>query len=118
MMRGDAPAAFATDERLVTLGREHGFALYRAAGGVYRGWARTLLGAPQEGLAELREATVAYRSVAGVMLCPFLVAQADTELHQGHIDQAEVTLADTLDVATKASQFGSAVSCGPRVIWR
>jgi hypothetical protein len=38
------------------------------------------------------------------MLCPFLVAQADTELHQGHIDQAEVTLADTLDVATKRGE--------------
>jgi hypothetical protein len=63
-----------------------------------------LLGAPEEGLAELREATVAYRSVAGVMLCPFLVAQAETELRHGHVDQAEATLADAFDVITERNE--------------
>jgi predicted ATPase len=92
MMRRDAPAALETGERLVTLGSEHDFAVYRVAGRVLRGWARALLGAPEEGLAEMREATDVYRSLAGVMTGPFLVALADSERQAGHFDRAEATL--------------------------
>jgi hypothetical protein len=94
VMRRDASAVLETGERLVALGREHGFRLYRAAGGIMRGWARARLGAPEEGLAELREATAAYRSVAGVMLGPFLEALGETEQHAGHLDQADAVLSD------------------------
>jgi len=37
MMRRDAPAALETGERLVTLGSEHDFAVYRVGGRVLRG---------------------------------------------------------------------------------
>jgi class 3 adenylate cyclase len=94
MMRRDTPAVLETGERLVTLGRERGFVLYRAAGGIMRGWARARLGVPEEGLAELREATAAYKSAAGVMLGPFLVALGETEQRAGHIERADAALAD------------------------
>ncbi len=100
MMRRDAPAALATGERLVTLGSEHDFAVYRVAGRVLRGWANALLGAPQEGLAEMREAAEAYQSLAGVMAGPFLVALADSERRAGHFDRGEATLARARDVIT------------------
>jgi AAA ATPase domain/Adenylate and Guanylate cyclase catalytic domain len=92
MMRRDAPAALETGERLVALGSEHDFAVYRVSGRVLRGWARGILGAPEDGLAEMREATDAYRSLAGVMAGPFLVALADSERRAGHFDRAETTL--------------------------
>ena len=100
MMRRDAPAALETAERLVTLGSEHELAVYQVAGRVLRGWACTLLGAPEEGLAEMREATELYRSLAGVMTGPFLVALADQERRAGNFDKAEATLAQARAVIT------------------
>ncbi len=100
MMRRGAPAALETAERLVTLGSEHELAVYRVAGRVLRGWARTLLGAPEAGLAEMREATDAYRSLAGVMTGPFLVALADQERRAGHFDRAAATLVQARAVIT------------------
>jgi class 3 adenylate cyclase/predicted ATPase len=100
MMRRDAPAALETGKRLVTLGSEHNFAVYRVAGRVLRGWARALLGAPEEGLAEMREATDVYRSLAGVMTGPFLVALADSERQASHFDRAEATLVQAQAVVT------------------
>jgi class 3 adenylate cyclase/predicted ATPase len=100
MMRRDAPAALETAERLVTLGSEHELAVYRVAGRVLRGWARALLGAPEEGLAEMRAATDVYRSLAGVMTGPFLVALADQERRAGHFDRAEATLVQARAVIT------------------
>jgi predicted ATPase len=101
MMRRDAPAALETGERLVALGSEHDFAVYRVAGCVLRGWARALLGAPEaEGLAEMREATDIYRSLAGVMAGPFLVSLADSERRAHHFDRAEATLAQARAVVT------------------
>src|SRR5882757_2371937 len=105
MMRRDAPAALETGERLVTLGSEHDFAVYRVAGRVLRGWARALLGAPEEeGLAEMREATDAYKSLAGVMAGPFLVSLADSERRARHFDRAEVTLVQAQAVVTHRSE--------------
>jgi class 3 adenylate cyclase/predicted ATPase len=101
MMRRDATAALETGERLVTLGSEHDFAVYLVAGRVLRGWARALLGAPEEeGLAEMREATDTYRSLAGVMTGPFLVALADSERRARHFDRAEATLVQAQAVVT------------------
>jgi len=92
MMRRDAAAARETGERLVTLGSAHDSAVYRVAGEVLRGWARTLIVSPEDGLAEMGEATDRYRSLAGVMTGPFLVALADAERRAGHYDRAEATL--------------------------
>jgi predicted ATPase len=101
MMRRDVLAALETGERLVTLGSEHDFAVYQVAGRVLRGWARALLGAPEEeGLAEMREATDTYRSLAGVMMGPFLVALADSERRARHFDRAEATLVQAQAVVT------------------
>ncbi len=100
MMRRDAPAALQTAERLVMLGSEHELAVYRVAGRVLRGWARTLLGAPEDGLAEMRQATEVYRSLAGVMAGPFLVALADQERRAGNFDRAEATLVRARAVIT------------------
>jgi class 3 adenylate cyclase/predicted ATPase len=94
MMRRDAPAALDTGERLVSLAGEHDLAVYRVAGQVLRGWARCLLGPPQDGLGEMRAATAAYRSLAGVMAGPFLVALADIERRAGLFDHAEATLVE------------------------
>ena len=70
-----------------------------------RGWARALLGAPEEeGLAEMREATDTYRSLAGVMAGPFLVALADSERSARHFDRAEVTLVQAQAVVTHRAE--------------
>ncbi len=100
MMRRDLPETLATGERLVTLGIEHGFAVYRVAGQALRGWARTSLAAPEEGLLEMRDAMDAYRSLAGVMRGPFLVALADAERCAGHFDRAEATLDQARAIVT------------------
>lgn len=100
MLRRDVPATLEAAERLVMLGSEHDFAVYREAGHVLHGWARTQLDAPEEGLAEMREATDAYRSLAGVMTGPFLVALADCERLAGHFDKAEAALEQARAVIT------------------
>jgi class 3 adenylate cyclase len=100
MMRRDAVAALETSERLVTLGSEHDFAVYRVGGRVLRGWARALLDAPEEGLAEMRAATDAYRSLAGIMAGPFLLSLADSERRAHHFDRAEATIVQADAVIT------------------
>jgi predicted ATPase len=105
MMRRDPQAALQTGERLVALGSEHDFAVYRVAGRVLRGWALTLLGpSAEEGLAEMREATDAYRLLAGVMAGPFLVALADSERRAHHFDRAEATLVQAQAVVTQRGE--------------
>lgn len=94
-MRRDAQAALETSERLVALSNEHDSAVYRVASQVLQGWARALHGAPEsEGLAEMRAGVEAYRSLAGVMVGPFLVSLADSERRAHHFDRAEATLVD------------------------
>jgi len=94
IFRSDAPSALEAGERLVALGREHGFALYRAAGSVMHGWARARLGALEEGLAELREATAAHLAVTGMSPGFFAVALAEMERRTGHFQRAEIALAE------------------------
>jgi predicted ATPase len=104
ILRRDPSAALEMGERLVALGRKQGFAQYLAAGGIVRGWARAQRGEPQEGLAEMHEATEVYRTVAGVMLVPYLVALAQTELAAGNIDKAAAAIADADAVVAKREE--------------
>ncbi len=48
----------------------------------------------------MRKATELYRSLAGVMAGPFLVALADQERRAGHFDKAEATLVRARTVIT------------------
>jgi tetratricopeptide (TPR) repeat protein len=105
MMRLDPATSLQVGERLIALGREHNVTIYPVAGRVLRGWARAQLGAPQEeALAEMREATGIYRSLAGVMAGPFLLALADSERRAGHFDRAETTLIEAEGVITQRSE--------------
>ena len=66
--------------------------------------ARGQLGTPAEHVAEVRETTVAYRSLAGVMLVPFLVALAEIEMRAGYVNETGATLVDALGVATERAE--------------
>ncbi len=96
IMRRDVPAALATGERLIALGREHRLAQYEAVGTNMRAWAR--LGERDAGAAELRDAIHAYKMIATVMFGFFIVTLAETELRSGLIDRARTTL-DEADAA-------------------
>ena len=98
---GDAPPALGTGERLEALGQEHGFALYRAVGGIAHGWARARLGAPEEALAELRDLTAAHASVTGRPTTFFAVALAEVERRTGYFQRAHTALANARAVVTE-----------------
>jgi adenylate cyclase len=60
MLRGDADAGRRTATIVVDLAREHGMALWLAAGAVHSNWARARLGDHAKGMKGLGEALAAY----------------------------------------------------------
>src|SRR5262249_15621145 len=60
--RRDVQCTLERAEALVALATEQGFALRTAHGAMWRGWALAMQGAGETGLAQLRQAFMAYRA--------------------------------------------------------
>jgi predicted ATPase len=71
---GEPSAALAHATRAVALGEEYGFPYRVASGLVLRGWARAMLGDPQEGLEEIEQGLERCRAVGAVIEYPYFQA--------------------------------------------
>ncbi|MFA7431355.1 MAG: alpha/beta fold hydrolase, partial [Rhodospirillaceae bacterium] len=71
---GEPSAALAHATRAVALGEEYGFPYRVASGLVLRGWARAMLGDPQEGLEEIDQGLERCRAVGAVIEYPYFQA--------------------------------------------
>src|SRR5262249_16789370 len=66
-LRQEVQCTLERAEALVALATEQGFALRAAVGAVFRGWALAMQGAGETGLAQLRQALMAYRATGAAV---------------------------------------------------
>jgi predicted ATPase len=82
ILRGDAPAAQRSAQRIINLAQEHSLALMQANAAVYAAWARAELGGLEAGRAELRLAIAAYIDQGNRLYVPWfqgLLAELDAD---------------------------------------
>jgi class 3 adenylate cyclase/predicted ATPase len=91
-LRRDFSATRDYGARLRVLGREHNLMHYHAMGGIFHGWALTLLGNGEEGFAELRHSISLLPENATAMLDLFSVGLAEVELLAGNLEAAAAAL--------------------------
>jgi class 3 adenylate cyclase/predicted ATPase len=84
-------------EALVALAAEQGFTLRVAHGALWRGWALAMQGAVETGLAQMRQALVAWRATGAVLgqsWCLGLLAEVCG--HAGHVEEGLQVLTEAL----------------------
>ena len=74
VMHGHAPEGFELASTLAAFSREHALHYYDALASVLRGWALTLLGNGEEGVATMREGLVRYRTTESQLSRPYYLS--------------------------------------------
>jgi predicted ATPase len=93
--RRDVPAVYEYAEAAVALATEQGFPHWVALGTSLRGWALTMQGQGEEGLARVRQGTAAWRSTGSAQIVPyFCTVLADVCDHLGHREDGLQTLVE------------------------
>lgn len=108
--RGELEAAWALGQRLVSLARQEGFALYEAGGEILQGWLLVQQGELAHGEARITRA-LAHRQVTGSQLfLPFFMAfLVEAALRQGKVAEGLCTVAKALRLtATHFDRFWEA----------
>jgi predicted ATPase len=83
----DVPAVAEWAERLIRLCREQDFALWLAGGMLLQGWALTMQGRWEEGIAQMRQGLTDWRATGAELWQPFFLALlADAYARAGQID--------------------------------
>jgi predicted ATPase len=91
----DVPAAYEQAEAAVALATEQGFPQWAAMGRSLRGWALTMQGQGEEGLAQIRQGTTAWRATGAGLNVPYLCSVlADVTTHLGHTEDGLQALAE------------------------
>jgi class 3 adenylate cyclase len=86
-LRRDVPAAHEQAEAAVALATAQGFAQWAAMGTSVRGWALTLQGKDEEGMAQVRQGIAAYRATGAAVFVPYfctMLADVCDHLVQDH----------------------------------
>jgi adenylate cyclase len=84
-LRRDVPAVREHAEATVALSTEQSFAQWTAWGTTFRGWALAMQGQGEEGMAQVRQGTAAYRATGAELFGPyFCTVLADVCAHLGH----------------------------------
>jgi predicted ATPase len=106
--RGDAEATLRAARAVVELSDQLRLPNYLALGGVYSGWARSRLGDPESGIAELRQALTEYVGLGNKSSTPHLHGMlAEIE---GGMGSAEAALARIDEALALAKEMGEHVS--------
>jgi predicted ATPase len=93
--RRDVPAVQAQAEAAIALATAQGFPQWTAMGTSLRGWALTMQGQGEEGLALVRQGLTAYRATGAALWVPYLcTVLADVAAHLGHPDEGLRVLAE------------------------
>jgi class 3 adenylate cyclase/predicted ATPase len=86
-LRRDVPAVYEHAEAVVALATEQGFPLWAAMGTSLRGWALARQGQGEQGLAQVRQGTAAFRATGAALSVSYLCTLlADVCDHLGHTD--------------------------------
>jgi len=94
---GDNAALDARSDELIAAATEHGFALYRAQGTIFAGWAKVKYGEVSEGNRLLRSGVDAYRATGSEVWMPHYLALLAMALEiAGQTEEAAVSLDDAL----------------------
>jgi predicted ATPase len=94
-VRRDVPAVYEHAEAAVALSTEQEFPLWRAWGTSVRGWALTMQGQGEVGLAQVRQGIAAWRATGSVLLVPyFYTVLAEACDHLGHPEDGLQVLAE------------------------
>jgi predicted ATPase len=94
-LRRDVPAAYEQAEAAVALSTEQGFPQWAAMGRSLRGWALAMQGQGEEGLAQIRQGTTAWRATGAALHVPYLcTVLADVAAHLGHTADGLQALAE------------------------
>jgi predicted ATPase len=93
--RRDVPAVYEHAEAAVALSTEQGFPLWAALGTSLRGWALALQGQGEEGMAQVRQGSTAWRATGAAVLVPYLcTVLAEVYDHLGHTEDGHQALAE------------------------
>jgi class 3 adenylate cyclase/ABC-type transport system involved in cytochrome c biogenesis ATPase subunit len=97
---GDMKALAWHSAMVVRLAEEHGLSLWRGLGIIYTGWSRAAKGAPDEGIAMIRDGIAQYRAVGAALSLPlYLASLADLERAAGNAQEALKLLGEAQAVA-------------------
>ncbi len=91
----DVPAAYEQAEAAVALSTEQGFPQWAAMGRSLHGRALAMQGQGEEGLAQIRQGTTAWRATGAALHVPYLCSVlADVAAHLGHTEDGLQALAE------------------------
>jgi predicted ATPase len=94
-LRRDVPAVLEQAEAAVALATAQGFAQWAAQGTSVRGWALTMQGQDEAGMAQVRQGITAWRATGAAVFVPYLcTVLADVAAHLGHPDDGLQALAE------------------------
>jgi predicted ATPase len=84
----DVPAVYEHAEAAVTLATEQGFPLWIAQGTSLRGWALTMQGQGEEGMAKVRQGGAVWQATGAALIVPyFSTLLADVAVHLGQVEE-------------------------------
>jgi predicted ATPase len=93
--RRDMPTVYEHAEAAIALSTEQGFPQWAAYGMSVRGWALSMQGQSEEGLAQIRRGIAAYRATGAALLVPyFCTILAEVSDHLGHPEDGLQALAE------------------------
>jgi predicted ATPase len=98
--RREGPAAQACAEAAIALSTEQGFALYVALGTNVRGWALSVQGRVEEGIAQMRQGRAALQAMGATLWWPaYLAWLAEAYDGMGQAPEGLTVLAEALTIA-------------------
>lgn len=100
-MRRDGEAALRFAGEGIRLSQAYGLSLWKGLATAFHGWALAERGEPDQGLAQLREGTAAWRATGNRHFTTFLLAlQAEAALKAHELEAGRAALADGLAIAS------------------
>jgi class 3 adenylate cyclase/predicted ATPase len=105
IIRGDAEATLHAAQAVIETSHRLGLPNYFALGRVYSGWARSRLGDPETGIAELRDGLTQYIQLGNKSGTPFLHGMlAEIEAGMGSAEEALAGIDEALALAKKMEE--------------
>jgi predicted ATPase len=110
IIRGDAEATLRAAQAVVEISHRLGLPNYLALGRIWSGWARSRLGDPETGIAELRDGLTQYIQLGNKSGMPFFHAMlAEIEAGMGSAETALARIDEALALAKKMEERHSDV---------
>jgi class 3 adenylate cyclase/predicted ATPase len=104
-LRREEQLTQARAEALITLATEHGFAQFMAQGLALRGWALTMQGQGEDGLAQLQQGLTAYRATGAELWRPYWLALlAEAYGKMGRTEEGLAAVAEALSVIDRTGE--------------